>query len=49
VSKVAVVTGWLGGERVGRHGVGVHEGVHLDEQARRDAARSSAALGAEQR
>jgi uncharacterized membrane protein len=27
---LAVVTGWLGGELVDRHGVGVDEGAHLD-------------------
>jgi uncharacterized membrane protein len=26
----AAVTGWLGGELVNRHGVGVHTGAHLD-------------------
>jgi uncharacterized membrane protein len=27
---LAIVTGWLGGELVDRHGVGVHDGAHLD-------------------
>jgi len=27
---LAIVTGWLGGELVGRLGVGVDDGAHLD-------------------
>jgi uncharacterized membrane protein len=40
-AALAVVTGWLGGELVDRHAVGVHDGAHLDAPSslKRDSAR----------
>jgi uncharacterized membrane protein len=40
-AALAVVTGWLGGELVDRHAVGVHDGAHLDAPSslERDSAR----------
>jgi uncharacterized membrane protein len=35
---LAMVTGWLGGELVARHGVGVHDGAHLDAPSSLDQA-----------
>jgi uncharacterized membrane protein len=35
---LAMVTGWLGGELVDRHAVGVHDGAHLDAPSSLDQA-----------
>jgi len=44
---LAVVTGWLGGELVGRLGVGVDYGAHLDAPSSLTARPAAAATGAE--
>jgi uncharacterized membrane protein len=44
---LAVVTGWLGGELVGRLGVGVDEGAHLDAPSSLTRMPATAAAGSE--
>jgi uncharacterized membrane protein len=44
---LSVVTGWLGGELVGRLGVGVDDGAHLDAPSSLTAMPAAAATGAE--
>ena len=44
---LSVVTGWLGGELVGRLGVGVDDGAHLDAPSSLTAMPAAAAAGSE--
>jgi uncharacterized membrane protein len=44
---LSVVTGWLGGELVGRLGVGVDDGAHLDAPSSLTAMPAAAATGAD--
>jgi uncharacterized membrane protein len=44
---LAVITGWLGGELVGRLGVGVDDGAHLDAPSSLTALPAAAAAGSE--
>lgn len=44
---LSVVTGWLGGELVGRLGVGVDDGAHLDAPSSLTAMPAAAATGAQ--
>jgi uncharacterized membrane protein len=46
---LAAVTGWLGGELVGRLGVGVHQGAHLNAPSSLSALPASAGLGSSAR
>jgi uncharacterized membrane protein len=44
---IAIITGWLGGELVGRLGVGVDDGAHLDASSSLTGMPAAAAAGAE--
>ncbi len=46
---IAIITGWLGGELVGRLGVGVDDGAHLDASSSLTRMPAAAAAGGESR